>query len=153
MPQDKAIAIALELHIAGTFINGPGKLAYTAIYGIITAITLLFTFQLIIDPQISDSACEYWSSSNDVCLLHENPRFANLLNIVTASFVLAGVLLFIVVFIFVRELELYGNDDDANKQDFSLSSMHRRMSSERQSVHENENDEGTCFDDCLNVWI
>lgn len=87
-----------------------------------------------------------------MCLLHENPRFANLLNIVTASFILAGVLLFIAVFIFVRELELYGNDDDANKQDFSLSSMHRRMSSERQSVHETENDEGTYSDGCPNDW-
>ncbi|XP_062545501.1 solute carrier organic anion transporter family member 1C1 [Armigeres subalbatus] len=91
MPQDKALALSVEVTLVGLVAYLPGTAAYQA---------------------IAIHACQFWSSDQRRCFIHENPFFGTTLNILTAVLIAIGVLFEILVFYFVRDLPLYGDDPD-----------------------------------------
>ncbi|XP_058446033.1 solute carrier organic anion transporter family member 74D [Malaya genurostris] len=91
LPQDKALALAVELTLVGLVVYLPGTAAYQA---------------------IAISACQFWSSDQRRCFIHETPFFGTTVNILTAVLILIGVIFDCLVFYFVRELPLYGDDPD-----------------------------------------
>ncbi|KAG4066838.1 hypothetical protein HA402_012905 [Bradysia odoriphaga] len=94
LPQDKSLALSMELFLGGLIVYVPGKFAYQF---------------------IADEYCQYWSTDQQKCFLHESPTFGNILNIVTAALIGVSILFDILVFIFVRDLELYGEEiEDTN---------------------------------------
>ncbi|XP_055915762.1 solute carrier organic anion transporter family member 1A5 [Eupeodes corollae] len=96
LPQDKALALALKVLFVGLFAFVPGKLGYDF---------------------ISSKTCIYWSQNYSQCLLRETPLHGDILNISTASLILLGVLLDILVFIFAKNLNVYNckvTDPDYN---------------------------------------
>lgn len=63
---------------------------------------------------ISDEFCQLWSSDLQKCFLHDSPTFGNILNIVTAALIGVSIFFDILVFIFVRDLDLYGEEIEDN---------------------------------------
>ncbi|XP_058819784.1 solute carrier organic anion transporter family member 74D [Topomyia yanbarensis] len=91
LPQDKALALSVELTLVGLVVYLPGTAAYQA---------------------IAISACQFWSSDQRRCFIHETPFFGTTVNILTAVLIIIGVIFDILVFYFVRDLPLYGDDPD-----------------------------------------
>ncbi|XP_039449013.1 solute carrier organic anion transporter family member 1C1 [Culex pipiens pallens] len=91
LPQDKALALSVELTLVGLVVYLPGTAAYQA---------------------IAISACQFWSSDQRRCFIHESPFYGTTLNILTAVLIAVGVLFDILVFYFVRDLPLYGDDPE-----------------------------------------
>lgn len=60
----------------------------------------------------SVSACQFWSSDQRRCFIHESPFYGTTLNVLTAVLIAVGVLFDILVFYFVRDLPLYGDDPE-----------------------------------------
>lgn len=67
-----------------------------------------------VNENVSDEFCQLWSSDQQKCFLHDSPTFGNILNIVTASLIAVSILFDILVFIFVRDLDLYGEEIEDN---------------------------------------
>ncbi|XP_068150787.1 solute carrier organic anion transporter family member 1A1 isoform X1 [Drosophila tropicalis] len=86
LPQDKTLALAFEVMIVGLFAYIPVHLSYDL---------------------VTRTTCVYWAPNYERCLLRETPKHGNILDILTASLILAGVLLDILVFIFAKGLNLY----------------------------------------------
>ncbi|BFF96364.1 solute carrier organic anion transporter family member 1A1 [Drosophila madeirensis] len=86
LPQDKSLALAFELMIVGLFAYIPVHLSYDL---------------------VTRSTCVYWAPNYERCLLRETPKHGNILDILTASLILTGVLFDILVFIFAKGLNLY----------------------------------------------
>ncbi|XP_017050607.1 solute carrier organic anion transporter family member 1A1 [Drosophila ficusphila] len=86
LPQDKSLALAFELMIVGLFAYVPVHLSYD-----------------IVDR----TTCVYWAPNYERCLLRETPKHGNILDILTASLILASVLFDILVYIFAKGLNLY----------------------------------------------
>lgn len=63
---------------------------------------------------VSDEFCQLWSSDQQKCFLHDSPTFGNILNIVTASLIGVSILFDVLVFIFVGDLDLYGEEIEDN---------------------------------------
>uniref|UniRef100_A0A182Q9P7 Kazal-like domain-containing protein n=1 Tax=Anopheles farauti TaxID=69004 RepID=A0A182Q9P7_9DIPT len=91
LTQDKAMALAVELTLVGLVVYLPG----TAIYQVVASHT-----------------CQFWSSNERHCFLHETPTFGNILNMITAAFIIIGLIFEMVVFYFVKDMSLYGEDDE-----------------------------------------
>lgn len=53
------------------------------------------------------TTCVYWAPEYARCLLRENPKHGNILNILTASLILAGLIFDILVFIYIKGLNIY----------------------------------------------
>ncbi|EDV32122.1 uncharacterized protein Dana_GF14199 [Drosophila ananassae] len=86
LPQDKTLALAFELMIVGLFAYVPVHLSY---------------------DMVTRSTCVYWAPNYERCLLRETPKHGNILDILTASLILASILFDILVFIFAKGLNLY----------------------------------------------
>ncbi|EDW04211.1 solute carrier organic anion transporter family member 74D [Drosophila grimshawi] len=86
LPQDKALALAFELMIVGLFAYVPVHLSYDL---------------------VTRTTCVYWAPNYDRCLLRETPKHGNILDILTASLILASLLFDILVYIFAKGLNLY----------------------------------------------
>uniref|UniRef100_A0A182MA06 Kazal-like domain-containing protein n=1 Tax=Anopheles culicifacies TaxID=139723 RepID=A0A182MA06_9DIPT len=90
LTQDKAMALAVELTLVGLVVYLPG----TAIYQVVATHT-----------------CQFWSSDERQCFLHETPTFGNIINMITAALIIIGLIFEMVVFYFVKDMSLYGEDD------------------------------------------
>ncbi|ALC40040.1 Oatp33Eb [Drosophila busckii] len=86
LPQDKTLALAFELMIVYLFAYVPAHLSYDL---------------------VTRTTCVYWAPNYERCLLRETPKHGNILNILTASLILAGVLFDVLVYIFAKGLNLY----------------------------------------------
>ncbi|XP_026835143.1 solute carrier organic anion transporter family member 1A1 [Drosophila erecta] len=86
LPQDKSLALAFELMIVGLFAYVPVHLSYDV---------------------VTRTTCVYWAPNYERCLLRETPKHGNILDILTASLILASVLFDIFVYIFAKGLNLY----------------------------------------------
>ncbi|XP_067623989.1 solute carrier organic anion transporter family member 1A1 isoform X2 [Eurosta solidaginis] len=86
LPQDKALALATQLTLFGIFAYIPVHIAYE----IVTRYT-----------------CIYWTPEYKRCLLRETPKHGNILNILSASLILIGLIFDILVFIFSKGLNIY----------------------------------------------
>lgn len=86
LPQDKSLALAFELMIVGLFAYVPVHLSYDI---------------------VTRTTCVYWAPNYERCLLRETPKHGNILDILTASLILASVLFDILVYIFAKGLNLY----------------------------------------------
>ncbi|KAI8042565.1 solute carrier organic anion transporter family member 2B1 [Drosophila gunungcola] len=86
LPQDKSLALAFEVMIVGLFAYVPVHLSYDI---------------------VTRSTCVYWAPNYERCLLRETPKHGNILDILTASLILASVLFDILVYIFAKGLNLY----------------------------------------------
>ncbi|KAM7353915.1 organic anion transporting polypeptide 33Eb isoform 2-T2 [Cochliomyia hominivorax] len=86
LPQDKGLALAMEVMFLGLFAYIPAHLAYDV---------------------VTRTTCVYWAPEYAKCLLRENPKHGNILNILTASLVLIGLIFDILVFIFIKGLNIY----------------------------------------------
>ncbi|KAJ6647839.1 Solute carrier organic anion transporter family member 74D [Pseudolycoriella hygida] len=109
LPQDKSLALSIELFLCGLVVYVPGKIGYQV---------------------IADETCQYWSADQQKCYLHESPTFGNILNIVTASLVGVSIFFDILVFFFVRDLELYGEEVEDN--DYRLIPMQTYISNQNE---------------------
>nr|XP_019932895.2 solute carrier organic anion transporter family member 1C1 [Aedes albopictus] len=119
LPQDKALALSVEMTLVGLVAYLPGTAAYQA---------------------IALHACQFWSTDQRRCFIHENPFFGTTLNILTLVLIAIGVLFEILVFYFVRDLPLYGNDpDDAYSPiEMRLMTQQARISSRQTTSPETE---------------
>ncbi|XP_017065364.2 solute carrier organic anion transporter family member 1A1 [Drosophila eugracilis] len=86
LPQDKTLALAFELMIVGLFAYIPVHLSYDI---------------------VTRTTCVYWAPNYERCLLRETPKHGNILDILTASLILASVIFDILVYIFAKGLNLY----------------------------------------------
>ncbi|KAI8118566.1 Solute carrier organic anion transporter family member 1A5 [Lucilia cuprina] len=86
LPQDKGLALAMEVMFLGLFAYIPVHLAYDV---------------------VTRTTCVYWAPEYARCLLRENPKHGNILNILTASLILVGLIFDILVFIFIKGLNIY----------------------------------------------
>ncbi|XP_039502102.1 solute carrier organic anion transporter family member 1A1 [Drosophila santomea] len=86
LPQDKSLALAFELMIVGLFAYVPVHLSYDI---------------------VTRTTCVYWAPNYERCLLRETPKHGNILDILTASLILASVLFDILVYVFAKGLNLY----------------------------------------------
>lgn len=59
-----------------------------------------------------DTTCQLWSQNHSLCYLHNSQNFGNIVNILSASLSLVAVILEFIILFFVKDLELYGDDDD-----------------------------------------
>ncbi|XP_055644230.1 solute carrier organic anion transporter family member 74D [Toxorhynchites rutilus septentrionalis] len=91
LPQDKALALSVELTLVGLVVYLPGMVAYQA---------------------IAASACQLWSSDQQRCFIHEMPFYGTSLNVLTAALITIGIIFDILVFYLVRDLPLYGDDPE-----------------------------------------
>lgn len=58
--------------------------------------------------------CQFWSQEvNGVCYLHSSDTFSMSINIVSAVLVMIGIFFDVMVFVFVGDMEIYGDDGDA----------------------------------------
>lgn len=53
------------------------------------------------------TTCVYWAPEYARCLLRENPKHGNILNVLTASLILVGVVFDILVFVYIKGLNIY----------------------------------------------
>ncbi|XP_017464062.1 PREDICTED: solute carrier organic anion transporter family member 1A5 isoform X1 [Rhagoletis zephyria] len=86
LPQDKALALATQLTLFGIFAYIPTHIAY---------------------EMVTRYTCLYWTSEYNRCLLRETPKHGNILNILSAVLILIGILFDILVYIFVKDLNVY----------------------------------------------
>uniref|UniRef100_W8B1W1 Solute carrier organic anion transporter family member 1A5 n=1 Tax=Ceratitis capitata TaxID=7213 RepID=W8B1W1_CERCA len=86
LPQDKALALAAQLTLCGLFAYIPVHIGYEI---------------------ITTSTCLYWTPEYKRCLLRETPKQGNILNILSACLILLGIIFDILVFIFVKGLNVY----------------------------------------------
>lgn len=61
---------------------------------------------------LADSTCQFWSQNHALCYLHNSQDFGNWVNILSAILSLIAVILEFVLLFFVKDLQLYGNEDD-----------------------------------------
>lgn len=61
---------------------------------------------------VSDITCQYWSQTHSLCYLHNSQEFGNIINILSAALSLIAVILEFIILFCVKDLELYGHDDD-----------------------------------------
>lgn len=114
--QDKALALALELTLVGIIAYIPGKIVYELIAGNDSLRSRAFhVWNKIKTPHrylFTDYTCQFWSSDNVTCFLHNSTSFGNSLNVISAILVLLGLLVEILVFILIKDLPLYGDNVD-----------------------------------------
>lgn len=67
---------------------------------------------ILITILISDVTCQYWSQTHSLCYLHNAQEFGNIINILSAVLSLIAVLLEFIILFFVKDLQLYGNEQD-----------------------------------------
>lgn len=131
----------MELFLSGLIVYVPGKIAYQYIAGKFNVTSRGWNSPHFIDSLISDEFCQYWSSDQQKCFLHESPAFGNILNIVTAALIGVSILFDILVLIFVRDLELYGEEiEDTN---YRLIPMQTYASNENAANQQASNAEGS----------
>uniref|UniRef100_A0A034W6D8 Solute carrier Organic anion transporter family member 1A1 n=1 Tax=Bactrocera dorsalis TaxID=27457 RepID=A0A034W6D8_BACDO len=86
LPQDKALALATQLTLFGIFAYIPAHIGY---------------------QMVTRYTCVYWTPEYKRCLLRATPKHGNILNIISACLILVGILFDILVFIFVKGLNIY----------------------------------------------
>ncbi|XP_013112678.2 solute carrier organic anion transporter family member 1A5 [Stomoxys calcitrans] len=86
LPQDKGLALAMEVMCLGFFAYVPVHLAYDV---------------------VSRVTCVYWAPNYTQCLLRETPKHGNILNILSACLIFVGLIFDILVFIFIKGLNIY----------------------------------------------
>ncbi|XP_037960964.1 solute carrier organic anion transporter family member 1A2 [Teleopsis dalmanni] len=86
LPQDKGLALAMEVMLFGLFAYIPVHLAYDV---------------------VTRTSCLYWAPEYERCVLRETPKHGNILNILTASLIFVGLFFDVLVFIFAKGLNLY----------------------------------------------
>lgn len=59
-----------------------------------------------------DWSCQYWSLDHTMCFLHDSTKFGNTLNALSAILCLIAVVMEIAIFVFVKDLALYGEDNE-----------------------------------------
>lgn len=74
---------------------------------------------------LSDSTCQYWSSSNAQCSLHNAQDFGNYINILSAALCLVAVILEVIMFFVVKDLDLYGNVSTVQTRVIQIQPIHR----------------------------
>lgn len=90
LPQDKSLAIAMELMFVGILVFIPGKIGYA---------------------YLASRTCQYESIDGSVCFLHESPLFGDWLNVVTAGLIVIGVVFEVILLFCVSDLILYGEEE------------------------------------------
>lgn len=120
LPQDRALALAMELTLVGLIVYGPGHFGYEAIAGEFLvrikaewkSLRNAYHFNICIDI-----TCEYWShipgspDTPTVCQLHSAATFPNALNIVSAALMLFAVFFDVLVYAFAKDVLLFGDDE------------------------------------------
>ncbi|XP_005174920.1 solute carrier organic anion transporter family member 1A1 [Musca domestica] len=86
LPQDKGLALAMEVMLVGLFAYVPVHLAYDV---------------------VSRATCIYWAPHYTQCLLRETPKHGNILDILSASLIFVGLIFDILVFIYIKGLNIY----------------------------------------------
>lgn len=144
LPQDKSLALSMELFLSGLIVYIPGKIGYQAIAGNGKTIFIWNLILQFFDYRISDSTCQFWSSDQQKCFLHDSPSFGNILNIVTASLIAVSIFFDVLVFIFVQDIDLYGEEIEDNN--YRLIPMQTYASNEnathQQAINTTSNTEG-----------
>lgn len=74
---------------------------------------------------LSDSTCQYWSSNNSLCYLHNSQNFGNYMNILSAVLSLVAVILDAILFFYVKDLDLYGDGATAQPRPVEMRPIHR----------------------------
>lgn len=90
-----------------------------------------------------DLTCQYRSQDNSRCYLHESPSFSNWLNGVTASLIAVGVIFDVFVFIFVKDLVIYG--DEPEEYNYRHIPMQNMQTQNIQQYSNEGNLEKLCF--------
>jgi hypothetical protein len=90
LPQDKSLAISVELFLVGIIAYVPGKFLYAF---------------------IANQACQYLATDGVRCFLHESPLFGDWINMVTAGFIVLGVIFEVILLFAVGDLMLYGDEE------------------------------------------
>ncbi|XP_073822418.1 organic anion transporting polypeptide 33Eb isoform X1 [Musca autumnalis] len=86
LPQDKGLALGMEVLCLGLFAYVPVHLAYDV---------------------VSRVSCIYWAPNYARCLLRETPKHGNILNILSASLIFVGLIFDILVYIYIKGLNIY----------------------------------------------
>uniref|UniRef100_A0A1A9WZQ3 Kazal-like domain-containing protein n=1 Tax=Glossina brevipalpis TaxID=37001 RepID=A0A1A9WZQ3_9MUSC len=89
LPQDKGIALAVEISFVGLFAFIPAHLAYDL---------------------VTRTTCLYWAPQYARCLLHETPKHGNILNILSACLIAIGIFFDILVYLYLKGLNIYNNN-------------------------------------------
>jgi type III secretory pathway component EscS len=90
LPQDKSLAISIELLFVGIIVYVPGKFLYAF---------------------IADKTCQYLATDGVRCFLHESPLFGDWINMVTAGFIVVGVIFEVLLLFSIGDLFLYGDEE------------------------------------------
>lgn len=90
---------------------------------------------------VSDSNCQYFSPDNYTCYLHESPLFGNILNIVTATLIGIGVIFDIFVFIFVKDMVLYGEEPEDAYRPIQMQSLNNPNNNNTTNINNNRYDD------------
>lgn len=73
----------------------------------------------------TDSTCQYWSSNNALCHLHNSQKFGNYMNILSAALSLVAVILEAIMFFIVKDLDLYGDVSTVPPRLVEMRPIHR----------------------------
>lgn len=73
---------------------------------------MIHVLKLLITIFVLDITCQYWSPNHSLCYLHNSQEFGNIINILSAVLSLVAVILEFIILFFVKDLKLYGNEDD-----------------------------------------
>lgn len=93
-PKDKSLAVGLELTLVGLIAYIPGNLLYRL---------------------MADSSCLYRGSSDtEDCKLHDAEKLGLYINVTSGCLMFVCALLSAAVWYFARDLDLYGDEDDAD---------------------------------------
>jgi type III secretory pathway component EscS len=91
LPQDKSLAISIELLLVGIVAFIPGKMLY---------------------DYIAEQTCQYFAPDQFRCFLHESPLFGNWMNVTTAGLIVIGIVFEVILLWMIGDLFLYGDDEN-----------------------------------------
>lgn len=94
--QDKAISIGFWMMWIAIFVYGPGRILYEL---------------------VSRETCKYWGSEKAICRFHDGQKFGYYLCSLTIAFLSLSLLLKIVVWFFCKNLQLYEEIENEDKND------------------------------------
>lgn len=106
LPQDKGLALAMEVMCLGLFAYIPVHLAYDLVSRKCLHEFTSFFYLITLFPR-SGVTCVYWAPNYAQCLLRETPKHGNILNILSASLIFIGLIFDILVFIYIKGLNIY----------------------------------------------
>ncbi|KAI4477176.1 hypothetical protein M0804_012997 [Polistes exclamans] len=114
--QDKASSIGFWMMWVALFVNVPGKILYQTIANI---------------------TCIYWGNKRTICHFHESPKFGNYIFFLTTLLLAICIIFKILVWIFCRNLMIYGRPINENEENTVQSQELMPM---QPSINSNENE-------------